>query len=291
MIRLLLAAAFAAALSSAAQAQSLSACKVQTGTPTWTNDQNVPLACNADGTLKTSGGGGGSTGVDGQTSTYTITSTGTQTGVQTAGYGSVLVELLGTFTATVNLQASTDSTDGVSGTWTSVYGNLTEDFGFSAPGIALSSTQRRRLYRAPDGAWVRINTTAYTSGTITAALVRRVAPTGERGVFVGNAVSLASGTVISTTLRAAGTNRSATVNTTAANLMASNAARQGWKVKNDGTNAIWINFDTTASATPGGGNIKIPAGGYLASEPGFIETGAMSAIAETGAVAITAREH
>lgn len=94
-----------------------------------------------------------------------------------------------------------------------------------------------------------------------------------------------------TTIRAAGTNRSATIGTTAVTLMPANASRQGWKIKNDSTGDLWINFDATATATAGGGNIKIVAGGYLTSEPGFIETGAMSAIGSAAGLAITAREH
>jgi hypothetical protein len=99
------------------------------------------------------------------------------------------------------------------------------------------------------------------------------------------------GVPLATTIRGAGTNRSATVGTTASTLMAANTARQGWKIKNDSAGDIWINFDTTATAVAGGGNIKIAAGGYLASEPGFIETGAISVIGSAASLNITAREH
>lgn len=106
------------------------------------------------------------------------------------------------------------------------------------------------------------------------------------------AATPAGGNVIGfTTLRSAGTNRSASVTTTAANLMAANASRQGWKIKNDCSVAVWINFDATATAAAGSGNIQVPAGAYMASEPGFVETGAMSAIAASGTCALTAREH
>ena len=89
----------------------------------------------------------------------------------------------------------------------------------------------------------------------------------------------------------AGTNRSASIGTTASTLMPANTARRGWKVKNDCANAIWISFDGAAATASGSGNIKVPAGGYLASEPSFVETGAMSAIAEASACLVTAREH
>lgn len=99
------------------------------------------------------------------------------------------------------------------------------------------------------------------------------------------------GTPLSTTARSAGTNRSATVATTASTLMPANPIRQGWKVKNDCSVAVWVNFDGTATAGAGSGNIQIVAGGYLSSEPGFVETGAMSAIASSGTCNLTVREH
>lgn len=114
-----------------------------------------------------------------------------------------------------------------------------------------------------------------------------------KGVYNATLAPLAAGSNVigSTTMRSAGTSRSASVTTTAANLMASNTSRQGWKIKNDCTVAVWINFDGTAATTAGSGNMQIPAGGYMSSEPGFVETGAMSAIAASGTCALTAREY
>lgn len=99
------------------------------------------------------------------------------------------------------------------------------------------------------------------------------------------------GTPLSTTARSVGTNRSAAVAITASTLMPANPIRQGWKVKNDCSVAVWVNFDGTATAGAGSGNIQIVAGGYLSSEPGFVETGAMSAIASSGTCNLTVREH
>lgn len=223
---------------------------------------------------------------DGVTTSYALTGTGSTIGLRTAGYGSVVVDLGGTFVGTVNAEFSTDSTDCVSdGTWYGGFGFTPDNAGTISPAAAMTVSTRRREFRATDGHCVRLNVTSYTSGTINATLTRRTAPIGERAVFVG-------GGSINPTLASAGTNRSATVGTTAANLMASNTSRRGYKVKNDCANAIWINLFTTATAVAGSGNIKIPAGGgYYASEPGFVETGAMSAIAETSSCAITASEH
>ena len=99
------------------------------------------------------------------------------------------------------------------------------------------------------------------------------------------------GVPLATTIRSAGTNRSAAVTTTAANLMAANTARQGWKVKNDCAVSVWVSFDGAAAAAAGSGNIQVAAGGYLSSEPGFVETGALSAVAASGTCNLTAREY
>jgi hypothetical protein len=124
---------------------------------------------------------------------------------------------------------------------------------------------------------------AATGGSVTAP--------GITGTTAQAIQGIVGGVPQATTIRAAGTNRSTTVGTTAVTLMPANAVRQGWKIKNDTTSDIWINFDATATAAPGSGNIRIPAGGYLSSEPGYVETGAMSAIGAASGLAITAREH
>ncbi|MCZ7488158.1 hypothetical protein [Rhizobium rhizogenes] len=86
------------------------------------------------------------------------------------------------------------------------------------------------------------------------------------------------------------TNRSLATSTTAAAAMPANTARRGWKVKNDSAIDVWINFIGTATAVAGSGNLKVAAGAYLASEPGYVETGAMSIIAASGTPAITIYE-
>jgi hypothetical protein len=150
--------------------------------------------------------------------------------------------------------------------------------------------------------------TQAVSGTVTANLgtLNGAGTASNQATIIANQNSTAAGTSatnaqaiqgvtggvpLATTIRSAGTNRSASVTTTASTLMAANTVRQGWKIKNDSAVGIWINFDATATAAAGSGNILIPAGGYLSSEPGFVETGAMSAIAVSGTAAITAREH
>lgn len=86
----------------------------------------------------------------------------------------------------------------------------------------------------------------------------------------------------------AGTDRSASVGLASAALIPANLNRTKFFVRNDSANAIWINMGATAVAVAGGGNIKIAAtGGYF--EFGGYD-GIVNAIAEVGAVNITARE-
>lgn len=87
---------------------------------------------------------------------------------------------------------------------------------------------------------------------------------------------------------APGTDRSGTAGTSSSALMAANAARRNFYIKNDSTIDIWINPSATATATAGNGNIKVPAnGGYF--EQAF-STSAWSVIAASATAAYTARE-
>lgn len=130
-----------------------------------------------------------------------------------------------------------------------------------------------------------LNTTLSAGSAIVGKVgIDQTTPGTTNGVVVNNAA-------LSSTIRLTGTNRSASVGTTAVTLMAANTGRQGWKIKNDSAGDLWINFDATATTAAGSGNIRIPSGAYLSSEPGFVETGAMSAIGSTASLAITAREY
>lgn len=86
----------------------------------------------------------------------------------------------------------------------------------------------------------------------------------------------------------AGTDRSASVAITAGSLMPANASRVRLVIRNDGANAVWINLGGTATAVAGSGNFKIAAAGGHFTLDGY--TGAVSAIAETAPVAVSARE-
>lgn len=92
------------------------------------------------------------------------------------------------------------------------------------------------------------------------------------------------------TQRSAGTNRSASVSTTAANLWPANQARQGGWIKNDDVADIWCNYDTAATVGAGGGNFRVAAnGGAYNTEASFVSTNALSCVsAQT--VSITSRE-
>lgn len=104
----------------------------------------------------------------------------------------------------------------------------------------------------------------------------------------GEYAGSATGGVVSTrAVPLAGTDRSITATTTSQPLMAANATRSKFIIKNDTAIDVWITFGATAAATPGSGNIKIAAGAF------FELTGSSSAIqiiAASTTAAITARE-
>jgi hypothetical protein len=88
-----------------------------------------------------------------------------------------------------------------------------------------------------------------------------------------------------------GTDRSITATTTSQTLMASNAARHGFYIKNDSATDCWINIGATAVAAAGTGNIKIPAnGGYYESPSSATPSASINIIVGAGTAAITAQE-
>ena len=101
-------------------------------------------------------------------------------------------------------------------------------------------------------------------------------------------VKVLNGAFLSGVPVSTGTDRSGAAGTNSASLMGANLARRLFYIKNDSAINIWINPSLTAVATPGGGNIKIPAGGgYFECE---YSSGAWSVIAESAGATFTARE-
>lgn len=90
---------------------------------------------------------------------------------------------------------------------------------------------------------------------------------------------------------AAGVDRSIAAGVASAQLMPANTARMGFYVKNDTAIDVWINIGAVAVATPGGGNIKIPANGGYFETGSFVPSDVVNIIAASGSPAITAREY
>lgn len=86
----------------------------------------------------------------------------------------------------------------------------------------------------------------------------------------------------------AGTDRSVTASTTSQQLMASNASRKYFFIRNDSAIDVWVNLGATAAAAAGSGNLKVAAnGGHLEINGA---SSAVNIIAASGTPAITARE-
>lgn len=127
---------------------------------------------------------------------------------------------------------------------------------------------------------------ASTSGIGVQALNRVFNKAGTFDRQLGDA----TGGTFTTGAPITGTDRSATVTTTASVLMAANASRHGFYVVNDSAVDVYINPGATATATPGSGNIKVDANGGRYESGNFTMAGAISIIAVSATAAITARE-
>lgn len=132
--------------------------------------------------------------------------------------------------------------------------------------------------------------TGVVTFAVTGQADRRVSATDPLpmgAVVNGAAVSTTNPTPVKTPA-VVGTDRSITATTTSQTLMAANAARNNFIIKNDSAVVVWINLGAAAVATAGGGNISIAAGG------GYLELAGTSAainiIAASATAAITARE-
>ncbi|GJE29801.1 hypothetical protein [Methylobacterium organophilum] len=119
-------------------------------------------------------------------SPFILSALGAQTGFRTAGANSIGIEITGTFTATITVEVSSDSTDGVNGTWTStVNGSVPNDQGAQNGFSTLSAGRLRMVFPANAAPWMRLRVTAYTSGTATAYVFLRSQPYVAHEVYIG----------------------------------------------------------------------------------------------------------
>lgn len=137
-------------------------------------------------------------------------------------------------------------------------------------------------------------TTASTTLTVTAT--SGVPIVGQTitgtGITAGTTITAVSGSApYSLTLSAAATvaNGAAVTSNGGQPLMALNAARRGYKIQNQHATAdIYINAQATATADYH--SLKIPAGSYYESQPGHVDTGAVSIISTVASAPVYARE-
>lgn len=211
---------------------------------------------------------------DAQNITYSATSAGAQTAFATAGYGGILVEIIsGAGTASLQFNSSVD---GMSGSWTSGLGYVPEDSTVSQA-TAISAITPRRLFRAMDGLWARLNIVSVATSPLIVSVSRRVAWMSERGGVVSGNITLnnSSATVggvlafasalspgaLSSRIKSNASTNAALVKSAAGNLYSG-------IVSNNGTAPAYIKFYDTASVPAVGTTvpvvtIMVPANAFL----------------------------
>lgn len=167
-----------------------------------------------------------------------------------SGVSAVLVQITGTFSATVTFEVSLDGTNYVAVEAT----NLGDRSVSSAPTAA-------GIWVVPvaGAAKMRARVSTYASGNVT--VTSRALPPGVAEAVAADA-SFSAAPNVTTTPAAAGTATLANVNDSASNatLAAANASRIGLLVFNDSTSDLYLKYGATATASSF--TVKIPAAGY-----------------------------
>jgi hypothetical protein len=91
-------------------------------------------------------------------------------GVPTSDFESVMFQTTGTWAATLHFETSFDTTDGVNGTWVPIAWQLLDGvYDVTTKTIVVISTGTDTF------PWIRVNTTAYSSGTPVVTMAYRLA--------------------------------------------------------------------------------------------------------------------
>ncbi len=214
------------------------------------------------------------------------------------------LQLTGTFVATVQVQGSNNNS-----TWVSLFGLQVNSLGAS---ITATFTNASVWAGQVSARYLRVRTTAYTSGTVscilevtseTGQLLAPIVTAGQAAGTTGSALAGVgvlgfdgtnyqrvktdtAGTQIIAAQAGTATLSNVTSSATSVNLLAANTNRKGLVIYNDSSAVLYVKFGTTASTTSF--TFYVAAGGHLQLLD-LIYTGAIDGIwsAANGAARVT----
>lgn len=196
--------------------------------------------------------------------TFTRSSAGVIATSSLSEYRSLQFELQGTWSATVEFQASNDNTN-----WFNIFAVNENTTGLPVS----SSTANGNFYTPLHWPFIRWNITSYTSGTVTVKIMATKANLGDisaRHVNVTNTVTVQDGgssiTVDGSVSVIGGSSASvSSVSSSASSitLLSTNSSRKAFTLFNNSTQIAYVKFGTTASSTSF--SIKMVAGAFYES--------------------------
>lgn len=182
--------------------------------------------------------------------TGSLTALNTQVAVVGDGFSDVIFYFMGTTVQTVTFEQSPDSTNGTDGNWWPVLGSSQTALAAAATTAALTGAHTYRI-SAPAGSYIRVRSSAYTSGTSAVQAVTTTAMAQPQISLGSAAVTVASTTIAAPLATIAGLtvakiNSAATTNATSTKT--SQARLLGWSLTNTSAATKYVRFYNKASA-------------------------------------------
>lgn len=188
------------------------------------------------------------------------------------------LQITGLTTGTVYFEGSLDSTNGTDGSWVALNGRQS---GIVNTVLGFSATSTNGVWRGNTSGmkWMRLRSVGGFTGT--PAVLWRISD-GEGATFLNASIPAGSNMIGSVKPAPAATSAitAPSVSASSFTVLASNTARLGATIFNDGSVIVYVAFASTASTTSY--TVQVPPGGYYEVPGGnSIYTGIITGIAST----------